>query len=81
MKQLSLIDVKHQHEYVMYEDKNAEWGYNKLAFVDRGNEAFEIVYVANEGKLAKNVIKRFVYPAYYLQGLKKISNLRHKVEK
>lgn len=65
----------------MYEDRNTDWGYNKVAVVDRGDDAFELVYVVSEGKPTRNVIKRFVFPAYYLQGLKKISNLKHKVEK
>ena len=78
-KCLTLIDTKHRQEYMMYEDLNADWGYNKVAIVDRGDDAFEIVYVVSEGKPDRNVIKRFVYPAYYLQGLMKISNLMHRV--
>lgn len=50
MKQLSLIDVRNQQEYVLYEDQNAEWGYNKIQIRNLGNDAFELLYIANEGK-------------------------------
>ncbi len=67
-------------EHLLYEDLNTEWGYNKVALIDKGDDAFDLIYVANQG-IGKNIIKRYAYPAYYLQGLRKISNLRHQVEK
>ena len=49
-----------------------------MATRDLGNDAFEILYVASEGK-NKTVIKRFQFASYYKQGLRKISNLKHRV--
>jgi hypothetical protein len=50
----------------MYEDQNAEWGYHKTVIKNLGQDSFELLYVVNEGSPQKNIVKRFVYPAYYL---------------
>ena len=63
---MSLIDIKHRVEYLMYEDRNADWGYCKLQVIARQQDAFELVYVVNEGKLNRNVVKRYAYPFFYL---------------
>jgi hypothetical protein len=31
----------------LYEDLNTEWGYNKVALIDKGDDAFDLIYVAN----------------------------------
>lgn len=50
LKQISLIDVRNLQQFVLYEDQNTEWGYNKVCLRDRHDDAFELLYVANEGK-------------------------------
>ena len=77
-KSVTLIDIRQLKQYTLYEDQNAEFGYSKMATRDLGNDAFEILYVASEGK-NKTVIKRFQFASYYKQGLRKISNLKHRV--
>lgn len=77
-KSVSLIDIRQLKQYTLYTDLNAEFGYSKMATRDLGSDAFEILYVASEGK-NKTVVKRFQFPSYYKQGLRKISNLKHRV--
>jgi hypothetical protein len=50
----------------MYEDNNPDFGYNKCCLVDKGEDAFDLLYLVNEGKPKNNIIKRFSFPAYYL---------------
>lgn len=67
LRSLTLIDVRNFRQYQMYEDENTEWGYNKVAVVDKGNERFEIVYVCDDDERAdRTQVKRYSYPAYYL---------------
>ena len=78
---VSLIDVRNLKEYVMFKDENTEWGYNKLSVVDRGNDRFELVFATNgpDDKNSVMFVKRYSFPAYYLQGLRKVANLtQHK---
>lgn len=52
-------------QYVLYEDENSSWGYNKVAILDYGEDKFELIYVVSEGS-SNTVIKRYNYPAYFL---------------
>ncbi len=79
MQTVSLVDVKNMVEYVMYEEENAKLGYNKMSVIDRGQGRFDLLFVVSEGG-AKNIIKRFSYPSIFQDGLRKIINLRHKLE-
>ena len=66
MKSLTLIDVKNLDQYLLYDDENTEWGYNKVALVDRGNERFDLLFVCEDHKDAGSVlIKHYAYPAYF----------------
>ena len=75
-----LVDVKTRLHYVLFEDYNNKWGYNKTSVIDRGEGRFNILYVSNEGK-TDQIIKRIDFPAIFGEGLRKIVNLRHEEEK
>jgi hypothetical protein len=77
MNAVSLVDVRNHIQYVLYEDKNTKWGYNKLSVVDRQHGRFDLVYVSNEGG-HNNLIKRYSFPAVFEEGLRRVINLRHK---
>jgi hypothetical protein len=76
---LSLVDVKHQQQYLLYSDANSRWGYSKLSIVDRLNGRFDLVFVTNDGPNA-SVIKRYCFPAIFEEGLRKVVNLKPKPE-
>ena len=76
-KFLTLIDVRHKEMFRLYTDDNTEWGYNKLHLIDRGGDKMELLYVAYDKELRMTLIKRYRYPAYWVQGLRKICNLRY----
>jgi len=77
MRSLVLVDVKHKTNYVLYEDDNNKWGYNKVSVIDREFGRFQLLFLVDEGN--KNcVLKKYDFPAIFEEGLKRISNLRHK---
>jgi len=76
---LELIDIRHRESYILYDDDNNRFGYNKVAMTDRGNKRFQILFVANEGE-TDQIIKRYDWPNVFEEGLRKIVNLRCKRE-
>ena len=47
---IGLVDIKTRNHYVLFEDYNNKWGYNKASIVDRSDGRFNLLFVSNEGK-------------------------------
>lgn len=77
LKKIEIVDIRHMQSYTLFEDLNNKWGYNKVSVIDRDFGRFSILYMVQEGK-TDNIIKRYDFPAVFEEGLKKITNLRHK---
>ena len=77
---VGLVDVKTRNHYVLFEDYNNKWGYNKTSLIDRGDGRFNLVFISNEGPTGQ-IVKRHDFPAIFEEGLRKIVNLRHQEDK
>lgn len=47
---LSLVDLLNKQNYVLYEDNNNKWGYNKVTVASNKEGRFKLMFVVNEGE-------------------------------
>ena len=75
---IQILDMRARRAYMLYQEPNNIWGYNKVTAVDRGHGRFQLLFVVAEGK-DDQIVKRYDFPAVFDEGLRRVVNLHHKI--